>query len=343
MTSKKPGERADERSQDVPFIGGRCDLRPLVSIVTPSFNQGRFLRRTIESVLSQSYASIEYIVIDGRSQDDSVDILRSYGDRFDWISERDHGQTDAINKGFARSHGEIRAYLNSDDVLAPDAVARTVAHLRLHPACDLVYGRANYIDENDRVTGTYATAEYSFARLMQDCCICQPAAFWRTRIARRVGPFDERLHYAMDYDYWLRIARADGRIDHLPETLACSRLYPQTKTLSARRAIYGEIFEVCQRHGGYVHQHYFHGLWHHLCEERQSGLAGYLAGRPGAWELMARLHHLWWHRRQYTATQMLRQSVRHLRFVLSALSVSAMEALARLRLCDGLRSRAEKG
>ncbi len=280
-----------------------------------------------------------------------MDILRSYGDRFRWISEKDQGQTDAINKGFARSQGDIRAYLNSDDVIAPDAVARAVRHFQRNPSCDLLYGRADYIDEQDSVIGTYATAEYSFARLMQDCCICQPAAFWRTRVARQIGPFDDRLHYAMDYDYWLRIDRAGGRIVFLPELLACSRLYPQTKTQSARRAIYREIFAVCQRHGGYVHKHYFHGLWYHLCEERKSGLTACLAGRPRIREAIASLHHRWWNLRPCSCRRLLggagrrlkHYAVRGTRFVLSALGVFAMGVLALSRRRDGARSRAEKG
>ncbi len=285
----------------------------LVSIVTPSYNQGRFLRRTIDSVLHQTYPHIEYVVIDGGSRDESVAILQSYGDRFAWVSEQDRGQTDAINKGFARTHGDIRAYLNSDDVLLPHAVEQAVAHFRRHPDWDMVYGRADYIDERDRVIGDYATADYSFPRLMRDCCVCQPAAFWRSRIAQRVGPFDDRLHYAMDYDYWLRIDRAGGRIEHVPETLACSRLYPETKTLSARREIYREIFAVCQRHGGYVDRHFFYGLWHHLCEERDRGLARHLAGCPRLREAAVSLHYRWWHRRQYSFRRILLGAGRRLR------------------------------
>jgi glycosyltransferase involved in cell wall biosynthesis len=271
--------------------------RPLVSIVTPSFNQGRFLKRTIDSVLGQTYPLIEYHVIDGGSTDESVAVLRSYGDRFGWVSEPDRGQTHAINKGFARSRGALRAYLNSDDVLVPDAVARAVDHFRRNPGWDMVYGAAEYIDEDDRVIGRYNTAPYSFARLMQDCCVCQPAAFWRSAVARKVGPFDESLQYAMDYDYWLRIDRAGGRIEHVADLLACSRLYAATKTRSARRQIFREIFRVCQAHGGYVHLNYFGGLWHHLCRESDTGPARWLHWLPEFEKWMARWHCRWWNRR----------------------------------------------
>src|SRR5438105_818781 len=115
----------------------------LVSIVTPSFNQARFLRRTIDSVLSQDYTHIEYVVIDGGSTDGSVDILRTFGNRFRWVSEPDAGQSDAINKGFALCRGDIRAYLNSDDVLRPGAVRTAVRHLDQHPDWDMIYGSAD--------------------------------------------------------------------------------------------------------------------------------------------------------------------------------------------------------
>ncbi len=185
--------------------------KPLVSIVTPSFNQGRFLKRTIESVLQQDYPHIEYIVMDGGSTDQSREILQSYNGKLEWVSESDRGQAHAINKGFARSRGQIRAYLNSDDILYPGAVGTVVDFFEKHADIDMVYGRAHYIDEHDRVTGFYNTDEYSFERIMNDCCVCQPACFWRTRASDIVGDFREDLNYALDYDYWLRIDRAGAK------------------------------------------------------------------------------------------------------------------------------------
>ena len=265
--------------------------RPLVSIVTPSYNQGRFLRRTIDSVLSQTYPRIEYRVIDGGSRDESVGILKSYGGRISWVCEPDGGQSQAINKGFSRANGEIRAYLNSDDVLLPEAVAKVVDHFGRHPECDLAYGRAHYIDEQDCLTGQYNTAEYSFERLMEDCCICQPAAFWTSRIAEKVGPFNESLRYAMDFDYWIRIHRGHGQIMHLDDFLACSRLYPATKTKSARREIYREIFQVCQREAGFIHISYFYGLWNYLCFEREHGWPRLFRAVPRFVDAAVRLHY----------------------------------------------------
>ena len=246
---------------------------PVVSIVTPSYNQGRFIGRTIDSVLAQSYPCIEYRVIDGGSTDTTVEILRSYGERLLWVSEPDQGQADAINKGLAQAKGEILAYLNSDDTLAPGAIARVMHFFQEHPECDLLYGDADYIDEDDKVTGRYKTAEYSLDRLAADCIICQPAAFWRRRIAERIGPFDARLHYVLDYDYWLRIAKAGGNIQFLPIKLAHSRLYAETKTLSGRAKIFNETFKICRRHLGYVHRQHYQGFLYHHINERQTPIS----------------------------------------------------------------------
>jgi glycosyltransferase involved in cell wall biosynthesis len=271
---------------------------PLVSIVTPSFNQAAFLRRTIESVLRQTYPNIEYIVMDGGSTDGSVEILKGYGDRVRWISERDRGQAHAINKGFALCTGQIRGYLNSDDTLLPDAVEKAVRFFAGNPRCDMVYGDAHYIDKDDRVTSKYNTADYTFARLMQDCCVCQPAAFWRDRTATAVGPFDENLDIVMDYDYWLRIARSGGVISHLPDVLANSRVYLETKTLSRREDVYAEIFAVCERHGGYVAPGYFYGLWEYRLRQRNILVRNSLGKVPKAASVMARAHQAWFYRHE---------------------------------------------
>lgn len=268
-----------------------ADELPLVSIVTPSYNQGRFLKRTIESVLRQTYPRIEYFVMDGGSTDESVDILKSYGDRFYWVSEPDSGQTNAINKGMVMANGEILAYLNSDDVLLPDAVERAVTFFREHPDCDMVYGNADYIDEDDAIIGAYRTAEYSTERLMEDCMVCQPAAFWRQRVVDRIGLFDERLNLTMDYDYWLRIAKSGSTICFCPEKLACSRLYKETKTMSARGKIFKEIFEICTRHFGYVHRSYFQGYWHHLVHEKEAVSSRLLRLIPRSHQALSLIHH----------------------------------------------------
>ena len=271
-----------------------CDTAlPLVSIVTPSFNQARFLRRTIDSVLGQDYPHIEYVVIDGGSTDGSVDVLRGYGDRCRWVSEPDDGQSDAINKGFARCCGTIRGYLNSDDVLWPGAVRTAVEHFRRHPSWDLLYGNAYHIDAGDHILERYPTARYDLGRLLQNCFICQPAAFWRSGIAERVGPFDAAMHYAMDLDYWLRIDRAGGRIVHVPEVLACSRVHPATKTQSAREPVYREILQTCMRHAGQAGFSQYLAYWHHRCHEAPHGWPRWLRRLPQPEWWLALLHARW--------------------------------------------------
>lgn len=244
---------------------------PIVSIVTSSLNQGRFLRRTIDSVLMQNYPNVEYTVIDGGSTDETLDILKSYQGRINWISEPDRGQTHAINKGFSKSSGSILSYLNSDDTLCANAISVAVEHFIQNPQTDLLYGRGNYIDVNDLVIGSYPTADYTPGRLMVDCCICQPAAFWRERIAKRVGPFNEELNFVMDYDYWLRIERDEGKIVHIPVNLGNTRIYSETKTMSNRAQIFNEIFQVTRRHGGYVGSSFVEAYWHYRLWE-QPGL-----------------------------------------------------------------------
>jgi glycosyltransferase involved in cell wall biosynthesis len=265
-------------------------MPPLVSIVTPSYNQGRFLRRTIDSVLGQDYPRIEYLVLDGGSSDDSADILRRYGQRFFWRSQRDAGQSDAINQGLRQARGDILAWLNSDDVLQPGAVSSVVAHFRNHPDWDLLYGNAHCIDENDRVLGAYPTAPYDFDRLLQSCCICQPAAFWRRPIMERVGLLDDSLHFAMDYDYWMRLDRAGARLLHVPEFLASSRVHAETKTLSARLEVYREILAVSRRHADDASFSQYFAYWHHRCHERAHGWPRWLRWWPGCHWWLAYTH-----------------------------------------------------
>lgn len=261
-----PGAAADALGAALARTGAprvRVTTPPVVSIVTPSFNQGAFIRQTIDSVLQQDYPHIDYRVIDGGSTDDTVAVLRSYGERVAWVSEKDRGQADAINKGMAQARGEIRAYLNSDDLLRPGAVRRVVEHFEKRPACDLVYGRDALIDTGGRFLSMFPTAEYSLETLADCCCISQPAAFWRKRLADTIGPFDAALHLVMDYDYWLRAGAAGMVLEHIPDVLAHTRMHRQTKTSGGapgahRDRFYRELFDVCLRRVGYVSSRYVH-------------------------------------------------------------------------------------
>ena len=154
---------------------------PLVTIVTPSYNQASFLEATMRSVLEQDYAHIEYIVIDGGSTDGSVDIIKKYTDRLAyWSSEKDRGQTDAINKGFAHATGEILAWINSDDTYEPGAIREAVGWMQQHAEMGLVYGDANFIDDDGKVIGRFPAAQTDYRRLRRGYVhIPQQAAFFR--------------------------------------------------------------------------------------------------------------------------------------------------------------------
>ncbi|PWB81613.1 MAG: glycosyltransferase [Candidatus Methylomirabilota bacterium] len=232
---------------------------PLVSIITPSFNQGRFITDTIESVLSQNYPKLEYLVMDGGSTDETLDILRSYGNRLTWRSGPDGGQADAVNAGFRLAQGEILGWLNSDDTYLPGAVEAAVTHLTTHQNTAMVYGDAYYIDERNRVIGIYPTEDFDQHRLAKACFICQPAAFFRRSAIEAIGGLDTRLQYCMDYELWIRLARR-FLIDRIPYVLASSRQYPQTKTWSQRDRLFEELCAVTQRSFGYTSRHW--RMWH---------------------------------------------------------------------------------
>jgi glycosyltransferase involved in cell wall biosynthesis len=233
-------------------------MHPLVTIVTPSFNQGRFLCATIESVLNQDYSPVEYLIFDGGSEDRTIEILQKYGDRLFWVSEKDRGQSHAINKGWMRARGEILAWLNSDDVYLPGAISKAVSFLQNHPEIDAMYGEGYHIDEEGRVIERYPTEPFDHERLREICFICQPTVFIRKRVLERVGYLDENLRYCMDYDFWFRIARAFN-FGYIPEYIACTRFHKETKTLGEKFPVHREILEMVHRHFGSVPPSWVYG------------------------------------------------------------------------------------
>lgn len=208
---------------------------PRVSIVTPSFMQARFIGRTIESVLGQSYPNLEYFVQDGGSQDGTVEVLKGYGDRLaGWESQPDGGQSQAINLGFAHTTGEIMAWLNSDDMLVPGAVHTIVDYFNRHPEVDVVYGDRLLIDENDMEIGRWIMPGHDSEVLSWADYVPQETLFWRRRIWDRVGgQIDESFKFAMDWDLLVRFREAGARFAHIPKFLGAFRIHQQQKTSAA--------------------------------------------------------------------------------------------------------------
>jgi glycosyltransferase involved in cell wall biosynthesis len=226
-----------------------------ISVVTPSFNQAQFIDRTIQSVLSQAgNFDLEYLVIDGGSTDGTLDVLRRYGGRLDWVSERDQGQSDAINKGLRRVTGDVVGWLNSDDVLRPGALARVAAAFEEHPAAGWVHGRCDIIDPEDRVIRRWLSAykrwcslRYSYGRLLTENFVCQMTVFWRRSLLEAVGLLDTGLHLAMDYDYWLRLAKLGPPV-YIPQPQAYFRWYPVSKSGAQFRRMIAEEQAIARRH-----------------------------------------------------------------------------------------------
>lgn len=224
----------------------------LFSIITPSYNQARYLEATIQSVLNQDYPEVEYIIIDGESTDGSADIIHKYAPRLaGWVSERDQGQTDAINKGFARARGDILAWINSDDTYEPGALSAAAAYFQAHPETGLVYGDANFIDGKGRSIGRFPAAQTDYRRLRQGYVhIPQQASFFRADLWRKVGPLDPSFYFAMDYDLWVRLA-ALSPVVYLPGRLwANFRLHGDAKTVAADDRCWPEMLRVHYREGG---------------------------------------------------------------------------------------------
>lgn len=224
---------------------------PLVSIVTPSYNQGRFIEETILSVLNQDYPNIEYIVMDGGSTDETLEILKKYNDRLIWISDKDGGQTDAINKGLQIARGEILAYLNSDDTYLPGAIRKAVHYLVAEkPESKFVYGEGYHISDKGEIIDRYPTESFNLERLAETCFICQPTTFWKREVIDAIGFFNDDLNYAMDYDYWIRLAFKYKNLNHINDFLANSRFYLDTKTLSKSLEVHTEILTIVKKHYG---------------------------------------------------------------------------------------------
>ncbi len=203
---------------------------PVIAIVTPSFNQGRFIDKTIESVLGQEYPRLRYRVQDGGSTDGTHAILAGFGSSLDWTSEPDAGQADAINRGFACIEGDVMAWINSDDLLLPGALAAVAQAFARHPEIDLVYGHRIFIDPEGQETGRMVLPPHDPAVLAWQDYVPQESLFWRSRVWRTIGPLDTSFQFALDWDFLLRADSAGFVMRRIPRFLGCFRQQWQQKS-----------------------------------------------------------------------------------------------------------------
>lgn len=224
--------------------------QPLVSIITPSYNQGRFIRATIESVLGQDYPKIEYIIIDGGSTDETAAIAQEYSEQLTFISEPDRGQSHAINKGFRMAKGEIVAWLNSDDVILPGAVTHAVRAFERTPSVGAVYGEGYQINHAGEIKCRFpATEPFDLWKLIHvSDYILQQTVYFRRDIFDEIGFLDESLYWGMDWEILMRIGKRYW-IEYIPEYMGCLREYPEAKTFSGGHKRFRELAKIMRRHG----------------------------------------------------------------------------------------------
>jgi glycosyltransferase involved in cell wall biosynthesis len=225
---------------------------PLVSIITPSYNQGHYLEETICSVLAQDYPNIEYIIVDGASKDNSVKIIRKYADRLAWwVSEKDKGHADALNKGFSHATGEILAWLNSDDTYtSPRVVSEAVEFLQANPHAGMVYADANLTDDSGSVIGAFPAKQTSYSAMLKGSVhIPQATTFFRASLYQQVGPLSLALFFGFDYDLWVKLAKV-SEVHYLPHLWANFRLHEAGKSVVNDDRCYPDMIRVVERETG---------------------------------------------------------------------------------------------
>lgn len=226
---------------------------PRITIVTPSFNQGLYLEEAIQSVLSQEYPNLEYVIRDGGSTDGSVDVIRRYETQLSgWVSEPDAGPAQAINRGFAGGGGDILGWLNADDLYLPGTLRAVAEAFVQRPDAALVYGEGWYIDEAGRHIEPCRFVRRTFNRryLVNRDPVLQPAAFWRRSLWQAVGPLDESLRWVFDWEWFIR-AHAKGSFHYLPRDMALYRVQPAALTRTGGLPRQLEHGRVTRRYGAW--------------------------------------------------------------------------------------------
>jgi glycosyltransferase involved in cell wall biosynthesis len=220
---------------------------PLVSIITPSFNQAAFLEQTIRSVLDQDYPNIEYWVIDGGSTDESVDIIRKYESRLaGWVSEKDQGQADGINKGLTKARGEIVGWLNSDDLYYPGAIAGAVEAFCLHPEASFVFSDVESIDEHSKAFNLMRFGDWKLPELMTFHIIGQPGVFMRRAVLEQAGHLDLSYNYLLDVQLWLRMAVIAEPLYVPGAVWAAARIHSDAKNVAHAQKFGAEAFRLAK-------------------------------------------------------------------------------------------------
>ena len=242
LPSPPPGKKGwpwTEESVATPETTQDGTSWPKISIVTPSFNQGKFIEETIRSVLLQGYPNIEYFILDGGSSDQTIEIIKKYELWItSWVSEKDKGQASAINKGWLRATGEIVSYLNSDDIFLPNTLWQVSHFFSRHQESGMVFGDAYFVDHKSRIIGQFRGKKYDQTSLFyRTINIGQPATFLKRSVLDKTGYLDEELHFSMDFHLWLRISLFNS-LDYIPAFLATMRLHPGAKTVQDFQLFY---------------------------------------------------------------------------------------------------------